>query len=409
MKIINSAKMHGLIKRINEALDPALEKRLRKDLKKYCEETGNDYEGICKLAGLNTRGFEALSSDIVEFMDKKVSGEWIFDDKTGRINVEGNLQINTSGWGEYSEKSDMIPVLKKIQFGKINGNFALNGLDIKNDILEYLCPLEVDGEYNISNNDLTKAILPPKITGGIKMDNNLIESLEGCPEKVDGEFNIRNNNLKSLKGGPIEVNGDYNCASQKNLQINKFDLTGCAKIIKGKFLCSANNLNSLEGGPVEVEYGMDLSNNNLLDLKGNFKIVNGSINVDDNELASLEGLPLSVRSSSVSCKKNKMQARVMKDTFNDARTLKSWIAAYLKLAATQRFKRMGKSERDPIVAKITPEILAKNPVALAPIWKDEELLNDPVIKRRIKQSGVTKDEAFKKDVELISDLGELGF
>lgn len=414
MKIIDSYKVHALIKKINEALDPELENRLRKDLKKHCEEAGKDFEAICKLAGLATKGYGALPSDVVNFIDNKADGEWHYDSKTGRINVDGTFTVQNGGYGDYRNPSDVLPLLKKVHFGKINGDFNFIGMELTDEIWNNICPLEVNGKINISNNILEAVILPPKVDGGIQMSRNKLKSLEGSPEICEGDFRCELNNLPNLEGGPKETKGDYICTEQRDLGESRFILIGCAEKIHGNFECTHNRLTSLEGGPVEVGGVLKLHHNELVDLKGSLRKVMtdsgyGNIDVQYNRLATLEGLPLGVSGYSIECGKNMMQANVMKSTYRDATSMKSWIAAYLKLAATQRFKRMSKAQRDPIVERITPELIAKNPIALAPIWKDEELLNDPVIKRRIKQSGITKDDAFKKDIGLSSDLLDLGF
>jgi len=409
MKIIESFKVHAFIKQINEALDPELRNRLRKDLKKYCDETGKDYSGICTLAGLDTRGYEALSSDVVNYIDEKADGEWSYDESTGKVNVEGGFSAGYSYSGEYSNTTLVLELLKEIRFGKIEGSFRITSVGMTDEIWEPLCPENVEGSLDISSNEIKTVTLPPKVDGSISLNNNAIESLEGCPEEIAGDFSCSENNLTNLEGGPKIVNGDYHCEYQNSTYESTFNLKGCAETIKGSFIAKSNKLKTLEGGPMEVEGRVELSHNELEDLKGNWKKIGGRLDVEQNNLSTLEGIPLGMSTWGIECKGNLMQPKVMKETYNDASEMESWIAAYLKLAATQRFKRMGKKERDPIVAKITPELIAKNPIAMAPIWRDTELLNDPVIKRRIKQSGITKDDAFKKNVNMVADLAELGF
>jgi len=397
-----------MIKAINEALDPSLEKRLRKDLKRYCEETGGNYEEICKVAGLSSKGYEILSADIVEFIDQCAKGKWEVDVKTGRVNIKGDFEAIGSSWSS-SDKEETLRKLSEIKFGKIEGDFRVSKLNMQDETWESICPLEVEKSIDLSNNSLTKVLLPQNMRGNIYLGYNLIESLEGCPEEIEGGFIVDNNNLKNLIGGPEKVGAEYSCSSQKGLGDTGFSLEGCAKVIKGKFICTRNGLETLAGGPEKVGNGIDIAHNKLVDLKGNFKSVSGYVEAGFNRLVSVEGLPLDMSSNRFGLSKNLIQAKVIKETYADAVKMKSWMAAYLKLAATQRFKRMGKAERDPIVSRITPELIAKNPIALAPIWKDEELLNDPVIKRRIKKSGISKDDAFQKNVGIASDLLALGF
>ena len=126
MKIIASYKIHSTIERIkslNESLDPELEKRLRLDLKKYCTSAGKDYIEICKLAGLSTEGLENLSQETVEIIEKYSSGPWSYDDKTGRVNIDGSFRLE--GYSARRGSSENYKKLSGVKFGDVAGDFKI--------------------------------------------------------------------------------------------------------------------------------------------------------------------------------------------------------------------------------------------------------------------------------------------
>jgi len=275
-----------------------------------------------------------------------------------------------------------------------------------------MCPDSVGGGLNISVNKFKELVIPGFIGKWLDISDNSLTSLDGCPEEVNGYFKCNDNKLSNLIGGPVKVTGDYDCSDQRGE--GSFKLDGCAKEIGESFRCVNNYIETLEGGPEKVGSGLDLENNKLIDLKGSLKEVGTSgryysIDVKRNNIATLEGLPLSVSASNIECSKNLIPPAVLKEVYRDAQRMKSWIAAYLELSATERFKRMGKAQRDPIRDRITPEVIKKNPAALGPVWKNTNLMSDPVVSRLIKKSGVKQDDSFMDDVELTSDLDDLGF
>ena len=79
--------------------------------------------------------------------------------------------------------------------------------------------------------------------GGIlKVFNDDLWSLDGCPEYITGEFNCSYNKLKSLVGGPKEVDGDYDCTDNP-----LSNLIGCASHISGELYCYDTAITSLVG------------------------------------------------------------------------------------------------------------------------------------------------------------------
>ena len=81
---------------------------------------------------------------------------------------------------------------------------------------------EVEGDFDISDNELT--------------------SLEGSPKKVTGSFMAHKNEIFSLKGGPKEV-GESFIILHNNISSLEYSPT----LVKGDFICSHNPLKELDG------------------------------------------------------------------------------------------------------------------------------------------------------------------
>jgi len=81
---------------------------------------------------------------------------------------------------------------------------------------------QVDGDFDISNNELN--------------------TLEGSPRIVQGDFLAFKNELSSLKGGPKEVGGSFII-----LKNNITSLKHAPSVVKEDFICSHNPLKDLDG------------------------------------------------------------------------------------------------------------------------------------------------------------------
>ena len=83
--------------------------------------------------------------------------------------------------------------------------------------------IDVDGNVNLSDNELTK--LPLKfrnISGYFSCENNKLTSLEGGPQTVGDDFYCHSNQLTSLEGGPQSVGGDFSCFGNQLVNLNGF-------------------------------------------------------------------------------------------------------------------------------------------------------------------------------------------
>lgn len=279
MRIINDFKIYSLVESINEAMDPDVLKRMKKDLRVYCEESGTDYDEVCKMLNLKPSGLSKLSSKVISILNKSLGeNNWELNEETGKIDITGRY-VSLQG-------SDIIvngELAEGIEFGTCNslqargkGITSLKGF-----------PVEVKGDFNIAGNDLS--------------------SLEGCPKIVNSTFDCsENKKLTSLKGGPEVVRGDYN-ASRCSLK----DLDGSPEDLEnGRFKVSENLLESLEGSPKKV-YSLDCSSNSLKTLKGCPEIIGGSLECSDNSLYTLESLPFTFRGS-IKAVKNLFPEEVLK-------------------------------------------------------------------------------------------------
>jgi len=375
MKIITDFKIHALTESISESLDKNEIKRLKSQLKVYCDEVGSDFDEVCKLLKLQSGSLSKLNKDQIEWLNRIVgtSGTWDFNEETGKIDVESSSTVYLR-----KEQLSLGAIPHNIQLGKFTG-----GLYVSAAQLESLAgfPDEIIGDLNISNNNLT--------------------SLKGCTQIVKGSFNCGYNKLETLKGGPDLVREGYAC---NNNMLES--LEGAPEKISAGFNASSNSLKTLEGSPKEVGSDFDCDDNNLKTMEGAPERIDGyTISCEKNELYTLEGLPLDFRGR-VRCSKNLIPEEVLKTVYGNAKNYESWVGAYLVLLTTKRFQRMTKDQRDPIRKALSGDALKTKSLQLSKIWKDP-IMDDPAVKRMIKRADLGQETI--QDVELGADLKDIGF
>jgi len=140
-------------------------------------------------------------------------------------------------------------------------------VDLRNKGLKSLRELPirikiVDGEFNISGNDLI--------------------DLKGCPEKVN-ELDASGNKLKSLEGSPRTIASTFKIS--RNPLTN---LKGAPQTIGGNFEAQECELTSLVGGPTEVKGDYNVSKNKLKNSFGIATKVGKTINFDENLFEKLD-------------------------------------------------------------------------------------------------------------------------
>ena len=118
---------------------------------------------------------------------------------------------------------------------------------IKNYSINEDGSIDVDGNVDLGDKNLSKLPIKFGKVGGFYCYNNKLTSLEGAPNHVDGNFNCKYNKLTSLDGSPGYVGGDFYC------QYNQLtSLEGAPSHVGRDFYCSYNQLISLEGAPSYV-------------------------------------------------------------------------------------------------------------------------------------------------------------
>jgi hypothetical protein len=171
----------------------------------------------------------------------------------------------------------------------------LNEMGVGNYTINDNLTIDVKGDVNLNNRDLTKFpefIRFNKVSGDFWCSGNNLVSLEGCPSSVSGDFWCSGNNLVSLEGCPEYVGWDFHCSNN-----NLVSLEGCPSSVGGDFGCSDNNLVSLEGCPSSVGGSFGCHTNNLVSLEGCPSSVSGDFWCARNNLISLKGCPTSVGGS----------------------------------------------------------------------------------------------------------------
>ena len=111
-----------------------------------------------------------------------------------------------------------------------------NKLKIINYTINEDSTIDVDGDVNISK--LNLKIIPigfRKVTGTFRCDDNLLESLCGCPIEVGHDFSCINNNLITLIGCPTKIGNNFFCHYNKLTS-----LLGAPDIVSGNFYFGYN-------------------------------------------------------------------------------------------------------------------------------------------------------------------------
>jgi hypothetical protein len=120
----------------------------------------------------------------------------------------------------------------------------------------------VDGNFDISGNELVDLKGCPEKVTSLTADNNALKSLEGSPKSISDTMRVNKNPLTNLKGAPQFIGGN-------------FEAKECGLI-------------SLVGGPAEVKGVYDVSHNKLKSGYGIAAKVGKSINLDYNLFEKLD-------------------------------------------------------------------------------------------------------------------------
>lgn len=118
---------------------------------------------------------------------------------------------------------------------KLRTHFLCKKLDIKNYTINKNGTVDVNGDVNISNRDLTKIPIKFNIVyGNFDCSFNKLETLFGSPKIIEGNFICSYNSLKNLKYSPSFIGKDFNCTSNNLISLYNINK------IKGNFICYNN-------------------------------------------------------------------------------------------------------------------------------------------------------------------------
>src|SRR5574344_1249734 len=121
----------------------------------------------------------------------------------------------------------------------------LDKFDIKGTTILPDNSVDVHGDVKLSNRLPNLSKLPINfncVDGDFDISENELTSLEGSPTRVGGSFFAHKNELNSLRGGPKEVKGSFVI-----LHNNITSLQNAPTIVKDDYICSHNPLRTLEG------------------------------------------------------------------------------------------------------------------------------------------------------------------
>ncbi len=182
--------------------------------------------------------------EVIYFLNRYTKGSWIFNSKTGLVDIEGDFICCHEGLKDF----------KGVRFGVVTRYFYCG-----HNYLTSLegAPQEVGGDFHCSYNKLT--------------------SLVGAPQKVGRGFgcygfDCSNNQLTSLEGAPFSQSFycSHNGISEKTLKLvwetmqeKKIDYWTALVILKSEI--SASDLEKLEGDldkrlPKDSQKGISMMN-----------------------------------------------------------------------------------------------------------------------------------------------------
>lgn len=201
------------------------------------------------------------------------------------IQVQGN---KVTVWDHF----DHSHTLETTPFKNLGEYFKFIPPDLRERLLKLSHEVLSDGSYHfkVNVNLRGKGLkslreLPIKIKiidGELDISENELVDLKGCPEKVNS-LNASSNKLKTLEGSPKSIQDSFKV--NKNPLVN---LKGAPKFIGGNFDVNDCQLITLVGGPEEVKGVYDVSKNKLKNSFGLAEKVGKSINFDENLFEELD-------------------------------------------------------------------------------------------------------------------------
>ena len=179
---------------------------------------------------LNLQQLAAIINDedkfIKEFMDNKLYEKFNFGDIMGTsikllneplVQEQEHIKRKVVRYWEKGLLPESFKIAKSLDpreevdgGWKWNGNLIVDDLNWDNPIFEGKPVVEVVGNFDCSQSDLTSLEGSPKIIArNFNCYRNKLVSLEGGPDYVGGDFDCHHNELTSLSGAPKIVRGDF--------------------------------------------------------------------------------------------------------------------------------------------------------------------------------------------------------
>jgi len=217
---------------------------------------------------------------------KQTVQKWV-DEKLNQ-NKAGIFKLTK---GLYTDKEDferriVDPTIMSYELLVNNPTKLFDMLDIKYSVKGDLVRV---GNLDISNLGLTKLPFEKitlQVTGDFDCSNNQLTTLEGGPKIVTGDYDCSYNNLTNIKGAPKVVKTF--CAAYNKITT----LEGGPEEVKDGYTVAENELKSLKGAPLYIPHSFNCSNNKLKDFKNGPVKIGHFLHAYSNPLQDLQGLPV---------------------------------------------------------------------------------------------------------------------
>lgn len=189
-------------------------------------------------------------------------------------------QVNESNESVVSFEKNNLTTLR----GLTRGEEKIQILKLSNNKLKSLegCP-EVSIKLVVDHNELISLKGAPKHLETFQVDGNSLTSLVGGPELVTKNYWCNDNQLTTLEGAPHSV-GTFRCDRNKLTTLEH-----SPEVCTGQFTATDNKLTSLKGAPREVKL-MNVSFNQLTSLEGAPEIVHTPFSCEHNKLKNLKNI-----------------------------------------------------------------------------------------------------------------------
>jgi hypothetical protein len=199
--------------------------------------------------------------------------------KDGKIDVQGNVKFDSS---MIDKRFSILP----IKFGRVTGNFVAVSCGVS-QMTGF--PEKVDGDFDVSNNQITSLEDGPSHVGGsyIAEGNKLLTVLLGWPKFIGSDARFKNCNIQSMRGIPAGSTVVGSLDLQRNTGLRRID--GFPE----KVLCKPSEVTRNPAFADDDQMGcVDFSNCDILTTVGLPDEIDGDLFMRENKhLDDLVGFP----------------------------------------------------------------------------------------------------------------------